>query len=328
MFKVQSSKTAFITGITGQDGSYLAEFLLKKKYQVVGLISKKHNIGYQNIKLIKKDLTLEFGDLLDKKSLEKIIKKYRPIEIYNLGGITFVPKSWEEPELTFDVNALGALRLLELMRDFCPRAKFYQASSAKIFGNPKIGPQNEKTPIQPTTPYAVSKACAHFLTQNFREHFNLFACSGIMYNHESERRGTEFVTRKITLTAAKIKLGKAKKLLLGNLEAKQDWGYAPDYVEAMWLMLQQKKADDYIIATGKLHSVKDICRIVFGYLNLDWKKYVEYHKKLVRKEEAQMFFGDASKARRILGWRPKVSFEEMIKKMVDNDLKLIKKGGL
>lgn len=321
-------KVAFITGITGQDGSYLAEFLLKKKYQVVGLISKKHNVGYQNIKLIKKYLILEFGDLRDKKSLEKIIKKYRPIEIYNLGGITFIPKSWEEPELTFDVNALGALRLLELMRDFCPRAKFYQASSAKIFGNPKIGPQNEETPIQPTTPYAVSKACAHFLTQNFREHFNLFACSGIMYNHESERRGAEFVTRKITLTAAKIKLGKAKKLLLGNLEAKQDWGYAPDYVEAMWLMLQQEKPDDYIIATGKLHSVKDICRIAFGYLNLDWKKYVEYHKKLVRKEEAQMFFGDASKARRILGWRPKMSFEEMIKKMVDNDLKLIRKGGL
>lgn len=322
------NKTAFITGITGQDGSYLAELLLKKGYQVIGLVSQKHNIGYHNIALIKKDLILEFGDLLDKNSLARIIKKYPPTEIYNLGGLTFVPKSWDEPELTFGINALGPLRLLELIKDFYPRTRFYQATSAKIFGDPKKGPQNEETPIQPNTPYAVSKACAHFLTQNFREHFDLFACSGIMYNHESERRGPEFVTRKITSIAAKIKLGKEKELILGNLEAKQDWGYAPDYVEAMWLMLQQKKADDYVIATEELHSVKDVCQTAFDYLNLDWKKYVKSDKKLLRKEEAKRFLGDASKARKILGWQPKTSFKQMIKKMVDNDLKLIKEKKL
>lgn len=315
---------AFITGITGQDGSYLSEFLLKKDYKVVGLVSQKHNIGYQNIKHIKKDLILEFGDLLDKKSLERIILKYKPKEIYNLGGITFIPTSWEKPVLTCDVNILGALRILEIMRDFLPKVKFYQATSAKIFGDPEIAPQNEKTPVNPNTPYGVSKACAHFLMVNFRQHFNTFACSGILYNHESERRGPEFVTRKITQTAAKIKLGLANKLVLGNLKAKQDWGYAPDYVEAMWLMLQQKKADDYIIATGKLHSVGDICQIAFSYLGLDWKEYVKQDARFVRKEEVKAFFGDASKARKKLGWRPKASFKEMIHKMVENDLKLLK----
>ena len=317
-------KTAFITGITGQDGSYLAEFLLTKDYQVIGLVSKEHNIGYQNIEHIKDKLILEFGDLLDKSSLERIIKKYKPEEIYNLGGITFVPKSWEEPGLTFDVNALGPVRILELIKEYCPETKFYQATSAKIFGDPEKGPQDEKTPIRPGTPYAVSKAAAHFLTQNFRKHFEIFACSGVLYNHESERRGPEFVTRKITLTAAKIKLGKAKKLSLGNFDAKQDWGYAPDYVRAMWLMLQQEKADDYIIATGEVHSVKEVCQIAFSYFNLDWKKFVVQDKKFFRKEKETNFFGNPSKARKKLGWRPKVSFKEMIERMVDNDLRLIK----
>ena len=319
-------KTAFITGITGQDGSWLAEFLLEKGYKVVGLVSQKHDIGSQNIDHFKHKLILETGDLLDKNSLKKIIKRYLPQEIYNLAGITFVPISWEASELTFNVDALGPVRLLELIRSCSPKSKFYQATSAKIFGNPKTGPQNEKTVLNPDSPYAVSKAAAHFLIQNFRTHFGLFCCSGILYNHESERRGPEFVTRKITLTAAKIKLGKAKKLILGNINAQQDWGYAPDYVEAMWLMLQQKKADDYIIATGKVHSVKDICKLAFNYLDLDWQKYVQCGKTLIRKEEAQNFFGDFSKAKKELGWQPKVNFQKMIEKMVESDLELIKKG--
>ena len=321
-------KVAFITGVTGQDGSYLAEFLLKKDYKVVGLISKEHNIGYQNINYIKKKLILEFGDLLDKDSLKRIIIKHKPKEIYNLGGITFVPASWEKPVLTLDVNTLGTLRILKIIRDFLPKTKFYQATSAKIFGDPKVTPQNEETPINPNTPYGVSKASAHFLTQNFRQHFNIFACSGILYNHESERRGPEFVTRKITQTAAKIKLGLSKELKLGNLKAKQDWGYALDYVKAMWLMLQQKKADDYVIASGKLHAVEEVCQIAFSYLGLDWKKYVKQDAKFIRREETKVFFGDASKARKKLGWWPKTSFKEMIIKMVENDLKLLKGGNL
>ncbi len=307
-------KTAFITGVTGQDGSYLAELLLEKGYKVVGLVSQKHNIGDQNIEHFKNKLILESGDLLDQKSLERIIKKYKPQEIYNLAGITFVPQSWEKPELTFNINALGVARLLELIRDFCSKARFYQATSAKIFDN--------------DTPYAVSKTAAHFLVQNFRSHFNLFACSGILYNHESERRGSEFVTRKISLAAAKIKLGQQGKLQLGNIKAQQDWGYAPDYVLAMWLMLQQKKADDYIVATGQLHSVEDVCQIAFSALGLDWQDYVEYDKSLVRKEEASNFYGDYSRAQKVLGWQPQVSFKQMIEKMVASDLKLVKKGVL
>ncbi|PIS09415.1 GDP-mannose 4,6-dehydratase [Candidatus Beckwithbacteria bacterium CG10_big_fil_rev_8_21_14_0_10_34_10] len=319
-------KTAFITGITGQDGSFLAELLLEKGYQVVGLVSKKHGIGETNIEGIKDKVILEPGDLLDKASLARIIKKHKPQEIYNLGGITFVPQSWENPELTFKVNALGPLKILEIIRDNLPQAKFYQATSAKIFGNPKVGPQDEDTPIEPNTPYAVSKAAAHFLVKNFRDHFNLFAVSGILYNHESERRGEDFVTRKITLGAAKIKLGQEKNITLGSLEAEQDWGYAPDYVEAMYLMLQHKIPKDFIIATTKLYSVKDVCQIAFSHLGLNWEKYIKMAKKFVRKEEASSFFGDASKAKQLLGWQPKVNFEEMIKKMVQNDLKLLKGG--
>lgn len=319
-------KTAFITGITGQDGSYLAELLLGKNYQVVGLISKKHNIGDQNIASIKKKLILEIGDLLDKDSLKRIIVKHKPQEIYNLGGITFIPQSWELPELTFNINALGVLRILEIVRTFCPQTKIFQATSAKIFGDPTQGPQTEEFPIKPLSPYSVSKACGHFLVGSYRQHFGIYTCSGIMYNHESERRGPEFVTRKITQGAAKIKLHKAKKLILGNINAKQDWGYAPDFVEAMWLMLQQQKPQDYILATGKVHAVKDICLIAFKHLGLRWQEYVSYDKDFLRKEEPQNFFGDINKAKNKLCWEPKVDFEAMIKKMVDNDLKLITKG--
>jgi len=317
-------KTAFITGITGQDGSYLAELLLKKDYQVIGLVSSKFNIGDQNIKIIKDKVILEPGDLLDKKSLESIIKKYQPHELYNLAGFTFVPTAWEKPTLAININTLGTSRLLEAVRDFSPKTKFYQATSAKIFGLPKQSPQTEKTPLNPVDPYSISKTSAHQLVRSFRKHFNLFAVSGILYNHESERRGKEFVTRKITLTAAKIKLGLAKELSLGSLDSKQDWGYAPDYVKAMWLMLQQDKPDDYIIASGKLHTVKDVCQIAFDHLGLDYKQYVTLNKKFLRKTEAKAPVGDSTKAKQVLNWQPEVSFKDMIIKMTENDLKLLK----
>jgi len=317
-------KTAFITGITGQDGSYLAELLLKKNYQVIGLISSKFNIGYQNIQTFKDKLILEKGDLLNKDSLKTIIKKYTPTEIYNLAGLTFVPTAWEKPTLALNINTLGVSRILQAIRDYSPKTKFYQATSAKIFGLPKQSPQTESTPLNPVDPYSISKACAHYLTVSFRNHFNLFAVSGILYNHESERRGSEFVTRKITQTAVKIKLGLAKKLSLGNLDAQQDWGYAPDYVKAMWLMLQQKTPNDYIIASGQLHSVRDVCQIAFSHLDLDYKKHVIINKKFFRKIEAKAPVGNSAKAKKVLGWQPQVSFKQMIIKMVENDLELVK----
>lgn len=320
--------TALITGITGQDGSYLADLLLAKKYQVVGIVSSKHNIGFQNINHIKSKLILTSGDLLDEKSLHEVIKKYQPQEIYNLAGVTFIPLSWQEPILTMQANLMGVLSILEGIRRWCPKAKFFQATSAKIFGDAKTYPQDENTPIQPLSPYAVSKAAAHHLVQNYRNQYGAFSCSGIMYNHESERRGPEFVTRKITQASVKIKLGKINKLLLGDIEAKQDWGYAPDYVQAMWLMLQQVKADDFIIASGELHTVKEVCEVAFSYLNLEWSKFVAYDKNLVRKEHYGQFVGNAKKAKEILGWQPKVSFKQMIQRMVDYDMQLAKEQAI
>lgn len=314
---------ALITGITGQDGSYLTELLLDKGYQVFGLVSKKHNIGWENIKHLKDEFEIIDGDLLDKESLKKAVYKSQPDEIYNLAAISFIPTSWQKPTLVSDVNALGVSRLLEIIRDTSPQTRFFQASSAQMFGSPEESPQNERTPLRPNNPYAVAKAFAHHLVQLFRLENHLFACAAIFYNHESERRGQEFVTRKITQTCAKIKLGQAKELRLGNLEAKRDWGYAPDYVRAAWLMLQQKKADNFVIATGKLHSVRDIIKSAFGSLNLDWKKYVKVDQKLVRKTETIELVGDTRKAKRVLGWEPNVSFEEMIKKMVEFDLKIL-----
>ncbi len=319
-------KKALITGITGQDGSFLAELLLKKGYQVVGLVSDKFSIGDENIKTIKDRIVLEQGDLLEEESLLRIINKHKPKEIYNLGGITFIPTSWEKPELTFQINSLGLLKLLKIMREVTPKTRLFQATSATIFGKPVKVPQDEATKVNPQTPYAVSKAAAHFLVQNFRHHFHLFACSGIMYNHESERRGVEFVTRKITLNAAKIKLGLAKKLILGNLKARVDWGYAPDYVKAMWLMLQQERADDFILATGKVHSVEDVCKIAFSHLDLNWKKYIRTDKSFYRKEEAVEFCGNISKAQKKLGWQPETDFSDMIRKMVDYDIKFLQRG--
>ena len=316
-------KTALITGISGQDGSYLAEWLLKKDYQVIGLVSAKHDIGGQNIESIKDKIKLVSGDLLDRNSLESAVKQSHPDEIYNLGGMTFVPKSWDEPSLTFEINTLGVTRLLEVVRNHSPKSRFYQATSAKIFGLPAESPQTEATPLNPVDPYSVSKAAAHYLVQAFRNHFGLFAVSGILYNHESERRGPEFVTRKITMAAAKIKFGREKQLILGGLDDRQDWGYAPDYIEAMWLMLQQEQPDDYIIASGETHSVRDVCAIAFSYLGLSYRDYVTTDKTLVRKTEARELLGDPQKAERVLGWRPKTKFKNMIIKMTENDLKLL-----
>lgn len=315
------TQTALITGITGQDGSYLAELLLQKDYRVVGLVSKKHDIGGRNIAAIRDKITLTEGDLLDEASLLAAVRE-QPDEIYNLGGMTFVPQSWEAPVAALDTNLLGPARLLTAIRDHSPKTKFYQATSAKIFGLPQVSPQTETTPLNPVDPYSVSKAAAHRLVGQFREHFGLFAVSGILYNHESERRGPEFVTRKITMAAAKIKLGLASELVLGSLDDRQDWGYAPDYVEAMWRMLRQKEPDDYIIASGESHSVRDVCIVAFSCLGLAYRDYVKTDEKLIRKTEARELLGNAEKARQILGWRPKTKFKAMIIKMVENDLQL------
>lgn len=316
-------KKALITGIAGQDGSYLSEFLLKRGYRVFGLLRKEDDST--NIKHLGKKIEIIYGDLRDKNSLEKVILQARPDEVYNLAAISFIPASWQKPTLIGDVNALAVSRLLEIIQSKSPRTRFFQASSAQIFGRPKEIPQNEKTPISPLNPYAAAKAFAHFLVQSFRKKYDLFACSAIFYNHESERRPVDFVTRKITQSAAKIKLGSLKKLQLGNLEVERDWGYAKDYVRAAWLMLQQEKPGDFVIATGKLHSVKDICKIAFTTLGLNWKNYVVVKKELIRKEEPIELVGDSSRARKILGWQPKISFEKMIENMTLYDLKVLRK---
>lgn len=315
--------TAFITGITGQDGSYLAELLLQKEYKVVGLISSKYNIGYQNIEHIQDKLILEDGDLLDAQSLERIFESHKPDEVYNLAGITFVPASWEKPTLTLDVNTLGVARMLELIATKHKGTKFFQASSSRMFGDVTSSPQDEHTPFNPQEPYSVSKVAAHQLATVMRDHFDIFVATAIMYNHESERRGPEFVTRKITQAAAKIKYGQADSVELGDLEAKQDWGYAPDYVEAMWLMLQHEIAEDFILASGEYHSVKDICQIAFDRVGLNYQNYVKINPAFVRKENVTYPQGDISKAKQMLNWQPKVSFEAMIQKMVDHDLELL-----
>ena len=316
-------KKVLIAGVAGQDGSYLSEFLLEKGYQVFGLALKEEDCV--NLKLLQKKITILYGDLRDKQSLERVINQVKPDEIYNLAAISFVPASWENPTLVCDVNALGVSRLLEIIRDQLPKTRFFQASSAQMFGRPEKSPQDEETKIMPLNPYAATKAFAHFLVRSFREEHGLFACSAIFYNHESERRPPEFVTRKITQGAVKIKLGLEKKLELGNLEAERDWGYAQDYVRAAWMMLQQKKPDDFVISTGELHSVRDICKIAFNSLGLDYKKHVVVKKEFVRKEGPQKLIGNSSKARRILNWQPEVSFEDMIEKMTLHDLKTLQK---
>jgi len=302
-------KKALITGIAGQDGSFLTELLLEKDYQVAGLVLEKENL--ENILSVRKKVKLYKGNLQDKKSLKRIITAVKPNEIYNLAAISFTPLSWQKPSLVADVNGLGVARLLEIIRDQVPKTRFFQASSVEIF--------------KPLNPYAASKAFAHFLIQSFRAKYNLHASSAIFYNHESERRPPEFVTRKIIQGAVKIKLGLLKKLELGNLESKRDWGYAKDYVRAAWLMLQQNTPSDYVIATGKLHSVKDICKIAFKTVGLSWQDYVVVKREFFRKEKPQEKSGDASRAKKILGWKPTVSFKKMIEKMVLYDLEMLSK---
>ncbi len=318
------TKKVLITGITGQDGSYLAEFLLKKNYQVFGMTRRTSTSNYDRIKDIVDKITLVSGDLLDQHSMTNAVNEIQPDEIYNLAAQSFVPTSWSQPVLTGEFTALGVTRLLEAVRHAKPDVKFYQASSSEMFGKVRETPQTENTSFYPRSPYGVAKVYGHWITVNYRESYNLFAVSGILFNHESPRRGLEFVTRKISHAVARIKLGKQDKLYLGNLEAKRDWGYAPDYVEAMWLMLQQDKPDDYVIATGQSWSVKDFVQAAFAAVGLNWQDYVEIDQKLIRPAEVDVLVGNAAKAKKILGWQPKTSFQEMIKIMVEADLKIEK----
>jgi GDPmannose 4,6-dehydratase len=328
------SKRAFVTGITGQDGSYLAELLLDKGYEVYGLVRHSSSIKRSRIDhltrtgdpKVGKRLYLLYGDMNDSISLSRVVRDVEPDEVYNLAGQSHVRVSFEMPEHTADIDAVGALRLLEVIRETKPDARFYQASSSELFGNTDVSPQNEQTPFHPRSPYAVSKLFAYWMTVNYREAYGLYTVNGILFNHESARRGENFVTRKITLGAARIKLGLQQQLTLGNLDARRDWGYARDYMEAAWLMLQQPRADDYVVATGESHSIREFLDEAFGYLDLDWHKYVETDPKYFRPSEVHAVVGDASKARKILGWKPEVNFRELVRMMVDSDLALIKEG--
>jgi len=322
-------KVALITGITGQDGSFLAELLLEKGYKVYGIIRRTSSFNTQRIDHLYQDphipgtrLLLEHGDLSDSSSLNYILRQTKPDEIYNLGAQSHVRVSFDVPEYTADVTALGTVRILEAIREVGISPKFYQASSSEMFGKVVESPQSEKTPFHPRSPYACAKVFAYYATVNYREAYNLFACNGILFNHESERRGETFVTRKITRAATRIKLGLQDKLFLGNLDAKRDWGYAKDYVEAMWLMMQAESSDDYVIATGETHSVQEFVEETFGYLDLDWKEHVEIDPWYLRPSEVDLLLGDSTKARRELGWEPKVGFKELVKLMVSHDLKL------
>jgi GDPmannose 4,6-dehydratase len=317
------AKRALITGITGQDGSYLAELLIDKGYEVHGMVRRASTEKFERIDHIRERITLHQGDLLDQRSLVDTMRASRPDEIYNLAAMSFVAVSWIQPTLTAEFTGTGVTRMLEAMREVCPGARFYQASSSEMFGKVREVPQTEATPFYPRSPYGVAKAYGHFITVNYRESYDLFAVSGILFNHESERRGLEFVTRKITWHAAAIKHGLRDKLRLGNLDARRDWGYAKDYVVAMWLMLQQNTADDFVIATNEDHSVRDCVEIAFDEAGLgDWQSYVELDHSLVRPAEVDHLIGDYTKAERVLGWRPQTSFEDLIRLMTRADLQL------
>ena len=319
---------ALITGITGQDGSYLAELLLEKGYEVIGLVRRTSTVNFERIGHIQDRITLISGDLLDQTSLVQVLDQYRPDEVYNLAAQSFVQTSWQQPVFTGEVTALGVTRVLDAIRMVDPSVRFYQASSSEMFGKVREVPQCETTPFYPRSPYGVAKVYGHWITVNYRESYGLHATSGILFNHESPRRGLEFVTRKVTDGVARIKLGLSDKLALGNLEARRDWGYAGDYVEAMWMMLQQDEAQDYVIATGRTHSVADLCEVAFGYVDLDWRDYVVQDPRFMRPAEVDMLVGDASKARKVLGWEPRVSFEELIRMMVDADIAKLKQEEL
>jgi len=315
---------ALITGVTGQDGSYLADFLLGKGYTVFGLIRRSSTINFERIRHIQDKIEIMPGDLLDQNSLMNAVKESWPDEVYNLAAQSFVPTSWNQPVLTGEFTGLGVTRVLEAIRVVKPDIRFYQASSSEMFGKVRETPQNEKTPFYPRSPYGIAKVYGHWITVNYRESYNLFCCSGILFNHESPRRGKEFVSRKVTSAAARIKLGLEKELRMGNLDAKRDWGYARDYVEAMWRMLQQDKPDDFVIATGETHSVRELLEIAFGHLCLDYKDFVVVDPKLVRPAEVDLLLGDPTKARKVLGWKPTVTFEELVTMMVDADLERLK----
>lgn len=315
--------TAIITGITGQDGSYLAESLLAKGYQVVGMVRRSSTVTFERIQHIQDDLNLIQGDLHDQSSLVDVVEQYHPDEIYNLAAQSFVPTSWNQPVLTGEVTALGVTRILEAIRLVNPKTRFYQASSSEMFGKVREVPQRETTPFYPRSPYGVAKVYGHWITVNYRESYNLYACSGILFNHESPRRGLEFVPRKISNGVARIKLGKAKELRLGNLESRRDWGFAADYVEGMWLMLQQEQPDDYVLGTGETHSVREFCEAAFGHVGLDYRDYVVQDPRFYRPAEVDLLVADPSKARQKLGWQPQVAFDELVHLMVDADMKRV-----
>lgn len=318
--------TALITGITGQDGSYLAEFLLQQGYQVIGLVRRASVVRLDRIAHIQDKITLVQGDLLDQTSLLRILQEYEPDEIYNLAAQSFVPTSWHQPILTGEVTALGVTRMLEAIRTVLPAARFYQASSSEMFGQVREVPQKESTPFHPRSPYGVAKVYGHWITINYRESYGLHATSGILFNHGSPRRGLEFVERKISHGVAAIKLGLADQLALGNLESRRDMGYAGDYVRAMWLMLQQDKPDDYVVATGETHAISEICEIAFSHAGLDYRDYVVRDERFFRPAEVDLLVGDPSKAGQVLGWEPLVTFSELIHMMVDADLALLQAG--
>jgi GDPmannose 4,6-dehydratase len=320
------ARRALITGITGQDGSYLAELLLEKGYEVFGMVRRSSSPNLWRIEHLADRITLKPADLLDQLSIIRLIDEVRPHELYNLAAMSFVPASWDQPVLTGEYNSQGVTRVLDAIRQVDPKIRFYQASSSEMFGKVLEVPQTERTPFYPRSPYGVSKVFAHYITVNYRESYNLFAVSGMLFNHESPRRGLEFVTRKVTDLAARIKLGLADSLPIGNLEAHRDWGFAGDYVRAMWLMLQQDRADDYVIATGISHSVQDLVEIAFGRVGLDWQKYVRRDPALLRPAEVEHLLGDASKARAELGWAPSVNFTQLVEMMVDADLKRLASG--
>jgi GDPmannose 4,6-dehydratase len=315
---------ALITGVTGQDGSYLAEFLLAQGYEVIGMVRRTSTVNFTRIQHIQDRITLVSGDLLDQGSLIAMLRDHQPVEIYNLAAQSFVPTSWGQPVFTGEVTALGVTRMLEAIRAVNPTIRFYQASSSEMFGKVRAVPQNEDTPFYPRSPYGVAKVYGHWITVNYRESYDLFAVSGILFNHESPRRGLEFVTRKISHGVARIKLGLDDTLALGNLESRRDWGYAGDYVHAMWLMLQQDHPDDYVVGTGETHSVQQLCEAAFGHVGLDWRRYVTQDPRFMRPAEVDLLVADPGKAREVLGWEPSTSFRELVEMMVDSDIELVR----
>ncbi len=317
------SKRALITGVTGQDGSYLAEFLLEKGYEVAGMVRRSSTINFERIAHIQDDLQIVQGDLLDEMSLIDVIRRQQPDEVYNLAAQSFVQTSWQQAVLTGETTALGVTRILNAVREADPDIRFYQASSSEMFGKVVEVPQSERTPFYPRSPYGVAKLYGHWITVNYRESFNLHASSGILFNHESPRRGLEFVTRKITNHVARIRHGLADELRLGDLDPQRDWGFAGDYVEAMWLMLQQDKPQDFVVATGETHSVQEFCELAFGHVDLDWREYVVQDQAFMRPAEVDLLIGDASSARETLGWQPRTTFPELVTMMVEADMELV-----